>query len=106
MKEELPKGWEKVARIFSGQPAPDHSEFFVERVMEELRRPEPARSPLWPVRWWVPALAPALALFLLVLAGRSSAVSTQMLLDTGSSGWVANTRASAGGLLELMEERS
>lgn len=108
MKEKLPEGWEKVARIFSGQPKPDHVEFFVERVMEQVHRPESAAYPrLWPVRWWVPALAPGLALLLMaVVAGRAPAVSTEMLLDTGSSGWVARIRPSSGSLLELMEEGS
>ncbi len=107
MEEKLPEGWEKIARVFSGQPKPDHAEFFVERVMGQVRRPEPARPRLWPVRWWVPALAPGLALLLMaVVAGRAPAVSTQMLLDTGSSGWVAASRPSSGSLLELMEEGS
>jgi len=106
MEEQFPEGWEKIARIFSGQPAPDHSEFFVERVMGEVRRPEPVRPRFRPGWWWVPALAPALALTLMVMAGRQPLVSTQGLLETGSSGWVSNTRASAGGLLELMEENS
>ncbi len=106
MKEQFPEGWEKLARIFSGQPAPDHSEFFVERVMGEVRRPEPVRPLSRPGGWWVPALAPALVLTLLVMAGRHPMVSTAVLLETGSSGWVANTRASTGGLLELMGEGS
>ncbi len=107
MKEEFPEGWEKISKIFSGQPAPDHTEFFVERVMEQVRRPEPVRSPSRTGWWWVPALAPALALLLMLAAvGTPSVVSTQMLLESGSSGWVANTRLSAGGLLELMEEGS
>ena len=35
MEEKKPENWDKIARIFSGQPAPDHVDFFVERVMEE-----------------------------------------------------------------------
>ena len=104
MKEQFPEGWERIARIFEGHPSPDHPEFFVERVMEQVRRPEPVRLRSHPAWWWVPALAPAPALFLVLMSGSSPMVSTQVLLDAGSSGWVSNTRASAGGLLELMEE--
>ena len=105
MEEEFPKGWDRVARIFSSQPPPDHPEFFTERVMEEIRRPEPVRSrPAW---WWVPALAPGLAffLFLLALAGSHSRVSGSALLEasfTRSDSRPGPQRPATGMLLELL----
>ena len=105
MDEKFPEGWDRVARIFSGQPVPDHPDFFVERVMGEIRRPAPASRPSRAGWWWVPALAPALALSLLMAAGTRSAVSTAALLEAPVSGSDAGSelsRPSTTGLLELL----
>lgn len=104
MDEKLPEGWDRIARIFSSRPAPDHPDFFVERVMGEVRRPAPVRPRSGAIWWWVPALAPALALSLLILTGGHPAVSTAALLDApvSGAGGAEVSRPSAAGLLELL----
>ena len=102
---------EWIAQVFGEQPRPDAPEFFVERVMGRVRRPAPEPVRWAPRRawWWVPALAPALALLLIALAGGGPSVSTEALLGSGN-GWTAGVRLAqrpaSGDLLDLLTEES
>ena len=99
--------WDRITQAFGRQPVPDAPEFFVEQVMRRVRQPNPApaRTPLREAWWWVPALAPGLALLLFVLAIGRTPVSSEALLE-GGSGWSARmvSRPAVGDLLDLMVE--
>ncbi len=101
------KKW--IAQVFGEQPQPDAPEFFVEQVMGRVRRPAPVRLLPRPAWWWMPALAPALVLLLLVLGRIEPLVSTEALLETGG-GWSAGVRLAqrptAGDLLDLLVEET
>ena len=100
-----------IDRVFGERQEPDAPEFFVGQVMSRIRPPAPSRVRLSPRRawWWVPVLAPALALLLVTVAGRGPAVSAEALLGMGS-GWTAGMqlpqRPGSGDLLDLLGEGS
>ena len=109
MNDSEIRNW--IDRVFGEQQEPDAPEFFVGQVMSRIRRPAPApvRLSPRPAWWWVPVLAPALALLLITFAGRGPAVSAEALLETGG-GWGAGVssaqRPAAGDLLDLLGEGS
>ncbi len=85
------KKW--IAQVFGEQAPPDAPDFFVGQVMNRLRQPapQPVRGSPRQAWWWVPALAPALVLLLLVLGRIGPSVSTEALLGTGGS-WDSGIR--------------
>lgn len=101
MEDQPNDKWKRISEIFGSQPAPDHSEFFVERVMEGVRRPEPSKAPARPAWWWVPALTPAFAALLLVMVWSRPAVSVEALLDGDSAVNGELSAPASGDLLEI-----
>ena len=81
-----------ISSAFSGQTPVEESDFFVDQVMDRVRTPAPVRSfrPAW---WWVPALAPGVALLLMVIAmaGNRPRVSVDALLGSGAEEMVRIT---------------
>ena len=102
--------WESIAELFSEKPSMETSEFFIQQVMERVRRPEPVRLLPKPIWWWVPVLAPSLVLLLMALIGSRPVVSTETLLERVGTDWSGSVELArgpaSGDLLELLGEES
>lgn len=83
-EEKQSECWAWISEAFKRTPEAGSPQFFTEQVMQRIR-PQPARSPARRAWWWVPALAPALAMgwVLLVWAGQAPALSTEALINAG-----------------------